>query len=471
MADPPTASDDEAAVTDDGIVHEIDVLANDSSDPDDTETLTITSVTEGSEGGTIEISSDGLTIEYTAPSGFVGTETFDYTIEDEDGLTATATVTVTVTEPANAVLSGFVYIDSNNDGVRDTDEVGVPGALVTLTGTTTSGGTVTQTALTADDGSYSFTELAAGTYQLTETQPAALTDGTDATDDADATVGDDVISNIAIDSTEESAEHNFGERRLLPQYSSIAWFFASTQANDAFFREMIAKGEQDAGNDDFATAIRDGETTFESSTVDAESLTADASSTAAATTAALSALAAAATSASSNGAQIVSAPTSGVATLGSAGAVSYVPTTVATGVDTFTYQTVDDSSSPVQATVTVTTTGDDGSTATTAGALDAALTVDPLYGTADVGDDGSFVYLPEDGVFSSDTFAYWLSNGTSSANVTISIVADAASTAESDGDSSNDANGSDSQSDDASAESSDAAIDVALATTANWLVA
>ncbi len=469
VADAPTATDDDATIAADGTAYEIDVLDNDYDVDDEDETLTITSVTQGSEGGNVEISDDGLTIEYTAPTDFTGTEAFEYTIEDEDGQTATATVTVTVTEPADGVLSGYVYIDINNDGVRDDGEVGVPGALVTLTGTTASDENVIRTALTDDDGSYSFTELAAGTYQLAETQPAALTDGTDSTENEDATVDDDVISDIVIGGNDELEENNFGEGRLLAPYSSIRWFFASTQSDDAFFRETIARGEEDAGNDDLATAIRDGETTFDAAVEEAQSFVADGSSADAttATATALSALAATAAATSSDDtAQIVSAPTSGVATVGSGGAVSYAPATVATGIDEFTYHTVDDTSSAIEVTVTVTTEGDDGSGSSATDSLVTALTVDPLYGTAELASDGSFVYLPADGVIGSDVFAYWLSDGTSSTNVTVSIVVKAA-----DADEETSGDATDNAEEDESAEASDAAFDEALATADDWLVA
>src|SRR5204863_246726 len=50
-------------------------------------------------------------------------------------------------------LSGFVYIDTNRNGVRDTGEAAIGGVLVTLSGAGTG------TATTAADGSYSFANL------------------------------------------------------------------------------------------------------------------------------------------------------------------------------------------------------------------------------------------------------------------------------------------------------------------------
>ena len=40
-------------------------------------------------------------------------------------------------------LSGFAYVDGNNNGVKDAGEVGIPGVTITLTGTPTGGSTIT----------------------------------------------------------------------------------------------------------------------------------------------------------------------------------------------------------------------------------------------------------------------------------------------------------------------------------------
>ncbi|MFI1770118.1 Ig-like domain-containing protein, partial [Thalassobellus citreus] len=65
---------------------------------------TITSFESSStNGGTVTSNNDG-TFDYTPATGFVGTDTFDYTICDDDTPTAscsTATVTITVTDEGN----------------------------------------------------------------------------------------------------------------------------------------------------------------------------------------------------------------------------------------------------------------------------------------------------------------------------------------------------------------------------------
>lgn len=96
--DPPVALNDTFSVFRNSTVNVLEVLANDTSGVDDpnAETLTITSVSTGSAGGTIAIGSSGLTITYTPASEFQGTESFTYTLSDGRGGTTTGSVTVSV---------------------------------------------------------------------------------------------------------------------------------------------------------------------------------------------------------------------------------------------------------------------------------------------------------------------------------------------------------------------------------------
>ncbi|OYP33126.1 Ig-like domain-containing protein [Rhodopirellula sp. MGV] len=56
--------------------------------------LRIISVTAGDQGGSVSMEGGGQTIRYTPTPGFSGTEQFDYTIQDANGVNSTATVTV-----------------------------------------------------------------------------------------------------------------------------------------------------------------------------------------------------------------------------------------------------------------------------------------------------------------------------------------------------------------------------------------
>jgi len=74
--------------------------------------------------------------------------------------------------PLPSSISGFVYEDSGNDGVKGAGEAGIAGVTVKLTGTDDLGNPVSLTTTTAADGSYSFATLRPGTYTVVETQPA-----------------------------------------------------------------------------------------------------------------------------------------------------------------------------------------------------------------------------------------------------------------------------------------------------------
>ncbi len=99
--DPPTAVDDGFAVDQGAVNVPLDVLGNDV-DPDlPADTLTIIATGTPSAGGTIN--NIGSQILYTPASGFSGTETFTYTIEDAAMISSMATVAVVVSS------NGFIH--------------------------------------------------------------------------------------------------------------------------------------------------------------------------------------------------------------------------------------------------------------------------------------------------------------------------------------------------------------------------
>lgn len=110
-------------------------------------------------------------------------------------------------------LSGFVYVDSNNDGTRQGTEAGIPGAIVTLTGANDLGA-VTLAMATLADGSYSFGNLRPGTYAVAETQPSGYADGKDTIGTPGGTSGNDVFSAISLGQGVAGQDNNFGE--MLP---------------------------------------------------------------------------------------------------------------------------------------------------------------------------------------------------------------------------------------------------------------
>jgi fimbrial isopeptide formation D2 family protein/uncharacterized repeat protein (TIGR01451 family) len=123
-------------------------------------------------------------------------------------------------ELEEAELSGFVWHDADNDGVRDAGELGIGGVDVTLSGTDDNGVFAPVTVSTNPDGSYSFDGLRPGQYTLSQTQPTGpAPSGRDYLDgrDADGSLanGDrsvnDVTSSIDLAAGEDGTEYNFGE--------------------------------------------------------------------------------------------------------------------------------------------------------------------------------------------------------------------------------------------------------------------
>ena len=109
-------------------------------------------------------------------------------------------------------ISGFVYADVNNNGVRDAGEPGIAGVAIALSGDET------QTTTTDANGAYTFfiTTVGCCDYTVTETQPAGFADGIDSVGTGDCgagALGNDVFTNICIDG-DDAVNYNFGELPL-----------------------------------------------------------------------------------------------------------------------------------------------------------------------------------------------------------------------------------------------------------------
>ena len=162
--DAPTAVDDIATINAGAGSIEVMVLSNDSTGPDEGETLSIISVSEGSAGGTINVI-DGTKIEYTPADDFTeGDETFTYTISDGNGGENTATVTITVFNFVPGGIQGSVMWAGSDEGFA--------AYSIRLTGVDDTGVDVDLTIETTADGEFSFDTLAPGTYQLAASAPS-----------------------------------------------------------------------------------------------------------------------------------------------------------------------------------------------------------------------------------------------------------------------------------------------------------
>ena len=202
------------------------VLSNDL--PADGGGSLIASLVQGPANGTLSLNANG-SFTYVADAGFVGTDTFTYSASGVASSSVPATVSILVDDPDPNSVSGVVFFDSNNNGVREAAEHSFGGVNITLTGTTVFGDSVLLTTTTSASGAYSFGDLVAGSYVVTQEQPAITIDGTD-------TVNGEVASNdsIALElSGGVNATANFGERGLQPQFIGNSMFMSTRPVGGA----------------------------------------------------------------------------------------------------------------------------------------------------------------------------------------------------------------------------------------------
>jgi uncharacterized repeat protein (TIGR01451 family)/fimbrial isopeptide formation D2 family protein len=136
------------------------------------------------------------------------------------------TDSVIVIPPANSSLAGSVYFDTNDNGKRDPREVGISGAIVTLTGMDASGHKVSAKVVTDAHGHFLFLNLFPGAYTLTETQPPQLLDGRDRVGTLGGVLGNNVISSIQVGPQQAGTLYEFGELGLVDP--GKFWLLGST---------------------------------------------------------------------------------------------------------------------------------------------------------------------------------------------------------------------------------------------------
>ena len=266
--DDPGANDDSELALKNFTEQTLDVLVNDTDAPDVGETLTIVAVSSPSQGGAVSIN-DGATLSYTPEPDFEGIETFTYTISDGNGGSDTATVTVDVVDAIPSTISGFLYIDADNDGEFDAAEsfqdlnnnglweTGEPfddsngngfrngaelrlgGIDVTLSGNTIKGDRITRTLQTGREGGFVFVDVLPSSmepgdegYTLHAEQASFLLDGKDTIGDQGGTEDSarDELRNIKLDifGTPNANNNRFGERGVKSEFLNPSELYASS---------------------------------------------------------------------------------------------------------------------------------------------------------------------------------------------------------------------------------------------------
>jgi uncharacterized repeat protein (TIGR01451 family) len=133
--------------------------------------------------------------------------------------------------------SGFVYADSNNNGVRDVGtDPALPGVTITLTGADIDGNAITLTTTTDVNGQYTFANLRPGTYRIIETQPPFASQGANNLGTGFSTAATNApldTFNLTVRENETGVNFNFGE--------------LTTSISGAVYEDLNGNGVRDAG--------------------------------------------------------------------------------------------------------------------------------------------------------------------------------------------------------------------------------
>jgi alkaline phosphatase len=183
---PPTAVDD-SATTNQNTAGVIDVVANDA-DPDGTIDPSTVVITKAPAHGTAAPNADGM-VRYTPNAGFVGTDTFQYTVKDNEGATSNeATVAVTVvavnqpptavddsaaTDRNTAVVIDVIANDTDPDGTIDPSTVVITRAPAHGKATANPDGTVTYMPIESFVGTDTFQYTVEDNERATSNEAAA----------------------------------------------------------------------------------------------------------------------------------------------------------------------------------------------------------------------------------------------------------------------------------------------------------
>ena len=219
--DAPVAVDDAISATE-GVATRGNLLDNDLDPDGDTLTVTTTGILTTTAGGRVQIADDG-TFNYAATSGFLGTDSFSYTVTDGAGGSATATATVTVAAANQAPVavddSLVIAVNSSassdllaNDTDPDGDALAIadPGTFATAQGGTvmlSADGTFDYKPLDGFRGTDSFTYTiedgrggrASATLTVSIVPSGSALQGTPGNDVLIGTSGDDTLNGNAGD--------------------------------------------------------------------------------------------------------------------------------------------------------------------------------------------------------------------------------------------------------------------------------
>ncbi|MDQ3070214.1 MAG: Ig-like domain-containing protein, partial [Acidobacteriota bacterium] len=475
---PPLAVND-SAITRPGLPVSVAVLANDT-DADAGDVLTITSNTPVSPNGTYARS--GNTYTFTPNVGFVGIDTFSYSIADGFGGTATASVTINVVNqapiavndartvrPGQAVSINVLTNDSDPDNSPDVFPSG-PDPMTVTSHTQPSRGTITQ----SPNGTFTYTSsLTPPVYLGTDSFTYTIADSYGGS--ATATVTITIVNSppVAVDDAATTRPGQAVTIAVLtqgtpdsdPDSDTLTVTGSTTPSNGTRVQNVnntftYTPALTFTGTDSFTYTISDGfggtsTATVRITVVNRPPVAVDDVATTRpgqAVTIAVLTLGTPDSDPDSDTLSVTSstAPTAGTRVLNANNTFTYTPPLTFTGTATFTYTISDGFGGTATATVTITVNNKppvavNDTVTTIAGRPTASFSVLTM-GTPDSDPDGdplsltlvstpangtltrtgnSFVFTPNPGFAGVTTFTYTITDGfggTSTATVTINVI-------------------------------------------------
>jgi Cna protein B-type domain. len=138
-----------------------------------------------------------------------------------------------------ASIGNLVWEDRNGNGIKDSDEPGIEGITLRLTGTDADGNSIDMSVVTDANGNYRFTNLAPGTYTVTVIAPAgyvftAANQGGNDTVDSDANPNTGVMTATVLESGEVDLSWDAG-------------LYRPASIGDFVWEDTNGNGVQDAG--------------------------------------------------------------------------------------------------------------------------------------------------------------------------------------------------------------------------------
>jgi hypothetical protein len=416
----------------------VDLLGNDS-DPDG-DPLTIVSASVDPAQGTVAF--DGTDWVFTPASGFTGTATIAYTVQDQDGATDTATHTVVVALPPAPVAVNDIFTTTfgqSAPGDVTGNDTFLPGSVFSAL-TQPLGGTLVFNA----DGTYLYTP--APGFMGTDTFVYRVTDPAGQTAFAVEVLR---VAPPALLAVNDSSTTSFGtavsgNAAANDTYAPGATFFAitapahGTVAMNADGTYVYTPASGFHGTDMFAYAVTDaaGQTRFATASITVSPPPAPVAvddSYATAYEAPVTGNAASGdTFAPGATFAAVTQPTHGALLLNADGTFTYTPAAGFAGTDSFTYRVTDPNGQSATATGIITvsrpvlTAVDDtyssvygspvsGNAAagdTFAPGSTFAVETGPAHGTVTMGSGGTYSYTPAAGFTGTDTFTYRVTDPT-----------------------------------------------------------